>query len=705
MHIFYAGIKDKTTTGFYTHTGSYEPGGIDMKQTLFDKMRNRIKRNKGKGDDNIGKKVGSSTLLVEEIGRGAMGAVYLGYDTKLDRQVAVKVLIKEMFKDERQFELLKKLLVQEGRNLAKVKHKGVVEVHELDDEFPALIMELIENGEDLHSFLYRKKDSWGTTGFRLWFLSIMEQIAFALGAAHAQGVVHKDLKFSNVMIFKDTEGEWRIKVIDFGLAQNLMRIKLSHGTVLLGTPSYMAPEQWDDHWSLDARADVYSLGVMLYEILMQNDFQESDDYEVIQGNSKDSMYVHRKVGHLPIDQRTPFKFMLAADKSKRAGGMLEVVGVLRNLRLAITDRDKEAPGTSFRPPSVAADTTSAEASSHKMAEEAEAEFEENLVTPPPVNVPIDPPKPPKRYDKTMMGHVSAQLGSIEVSLDEPPDLASGSEPESASADAGTSFEVSLSEFEDSSHDFSGIDSELRQKQEATRKALLYGSAVVTIIFLIVLPFLYTHYNGSSEKKSDPAPELNYKAPKPKVMKPAPVMKASMKPKAMKPAPMVKKPVKPVITKIIPPKPLPPKPPKAGEMPSLKYTVYLFNQEDKWCRENDPHRADFDKMPLWRAWCLRKRAVQMYKRAANNPEIAIAFLDEVKAHLCFWEITFRRKGRYRVKDIDLTKECGRIKKLIYKRFTYYLKGRRIHAIDKYLTGRRPHRAKLRAAWKKAHPDPK
>lgn len=671
-----------------------------MKQTLFEQMKERIKFNKRKGDDNIGKKVGSSTLLVEEIGRGAMGAVYLGYDTKLDRRVAVKVLIKEMFKDPQQFEVLKRLLVQEGRNLAKVKHKGVVEVHELDDEFPALIMELIENGEDLHSFLYRKKDEWGSTGFRLWFLSIMEQIAFALGAAHSQGVVHKDLKFSNVMIFKDTEGEWRVKVIDFGLAQNLMRIKLSHGTVLLGTPSYMAPEQWDDHWSLDARADVYSFGVMLYEVLMQNDFQESDDYEVIKGNSKDSLFVQRKVGHLPIDQRTPFEFMLAVEKSKRAGGMLEVVGVLRNLRLAITYRDKEAPGTSFKLPSEVATPAPAEASSHKMAEAAEAEFEENLVTPAPVQVPSEPPIPQpkaKRYKETVLGHPGPD-GSMPLLATEE-GITSGPAAESS----GDSIDVSLSGLEEAPEDKDPVVFDFGEEEEESkgRSSLKWALLSALLIVLIGIPiaFHYIAKSGSQKvEEDDPAPELISKAKPRKVIKPAP---------AMKPAPMVKKPkaMKPVVTKITPKKPEPPKAPAAGEFPSLEYVKYLFKQKDEWCKKHDPKRDKFKILPVFRAWCLRKVAMKLYQKDRNNPEVAIAFLDEVRAHLCHWEMLFRRKGKYKVKDHDLTKECSRIKKLIYKRFPYYLKGSRIHAIDKYLQDRAPHRKKVREAWKKAHPDPK
>jgi serine/threonine protein kinase len=687
-----------------------------------------VEEGKSGADKNIGKTVGSSTILVKEIGRGAMGAVYLGYDSKLDRQVAVKVLLKECFTDNRQYEMLKKLLVDEGRALAKVKHRGIVEVYELDDGFPALIMELVDDGEDLNSFLYRKKAEWTTTGFRLWFLGIMEQIAFALSAAHSQGVVHKDLKFSNVMIFKDGEGEWRIKVIDFGLAQNLTHVKLSHGVMILGTPSYMAPEQWEDHWSLDAKADVYSLGVMLYEILMHCDFQSSEDVDIIKSNAKNSGYVQSRVGHLPIDQRTIFEFLLAVEKSNRAGGMLEVVGALRNLRLAIMHRDQEAPGSSFPPPKNGVSAEVAE-SFHAKVEAEQEKFESDLETPAPQvqenfyadieaavaaaqSAPLNEGAPVqvtpfiqyekdfvKRFDKTILGHGAVHAASDEVVNDAvvadavaaTENVASSSPSFDAPAFDATVFapQVAPAPLDEDAYEDLPL---LAFEEGGARDRKKFRFFLIVVIGIVLVGGLMFWWFPS--KKDDTTVKV---AEKPLIVAENPIKDGSGKQEDVPPTMLP-----PEKATLASTQPLPPLTLKAGVLPSLDSVIRLFRQEEEWCRKNDKRRSEFVKMPVWLAVCLHNRALDLYGRDREHPEVPIALLDEISARSCFYDLVYRKDQNYVVKDVPLARECEEIQENIRKKFTYFIKGEQFHRISAYLEDRRPHRLKIREDWKKTRP---
>ncbi|MCD6109637.1 serine/threonine protein kinase [bacterium] len=607
-----------------------------MKGTLYKEIKVAIDENRKKGDDpNIGKKVGSSTLLVEKIGQGAMGAVYLGYDDKLDRKVAVKVLLREMFSDEHQFEYLKGLLIQEGRNLARVRHSGIIVIHEVDADYPALIMEYIK-GMDFQTFLYSRREQWGKTAFKKWFISKMQEVAEALRYAHSHGLIHKDLKLSNVMISRDEDHKWtQIKVIDFGLAQDNRRIKLTDGEVVLGTPSYMAPEQWEDTWELDRRTDVFAFGVMLYEVLMEVDFHVHTEIPQIKADLKTSGFLESRVGHLPIDQRTVFELLLAISRIKRAGGMLEVIGLLKSLQLSLTHREKEFPGTSFPKPPILGEEKK------KVSSELKPRI-----------------KPPEKHEKTIIGNPSAEH---EVVVEEPKPI-----------------DESIDVF---------VNNIMDEATPATRSKLgwkgLLGS-IVLILLVGTIPYFYFRGEETTTKTQPTASN--------------PVI-SEMKSAPMNPQKIPAKPV--VITKITPPKPLPPKAPAKGQLPSLKYIMYLYQQEVTWCKKNDKYRNHYDQSRLWLTWCLRKRAMKMYMRDRENPETAIALLDEVKANMCFWEGLFRKSGKYKVKDLGLTKECKRIKSLIYKRFTYYISGKRLKDLSQYLQNRRSHRAKIRAKWKKTH----
>jgi TolB-like protein/Flp pilus assembly protein TadD len=201
--------------------------------------------------------------ILEKLGEGGMGEVYRATDTRLDRVVALKILPREFTEDETRlarFEL-------EARTLASLNHPGLVTIHSVEeaDGLHFLTMELV-SGKDLSQSIPRG-------GMLLeQFFEFANPLAEALTAAHDQGIVHRDLKPGNVMI---SEEGW-IKVVDFGLAKlrpEEDRIDPAHARTelltgegeLVGTVPYMSPEQLEGR-SLDPRSDIFSLGVMLYEM-------------------------------------------------------------------------------------------------------------------------------------------------------------------------------------------------------------------------------------------------------------------------------------------------------------------------------------------------------------------------------------------------------------------------------------------------------
>jgi serine/threonine protein kinase len=222
----------------------------------------------------IGQQFGNYRVL-SLLGEGGMGAVYLAEHPGIGRRVAVKVLHKQFSGDE---QLLGRLL-NEARAANAIRHPNIIEILDSgmrEDGVPYLVMELLE-GESLGSRIRRVgplslRDAVGFT----------YQTASALGAAHKKGIVHRDLKPDNLFIVPDAAEESgrvdadrlseRIKVLDFGIAKLQMpqpgdSVKTRTGT-LMGTPIYMSPEQCRGTKTVDHRTDVYSLGVIFFEMLV-----------------------------------------------------------------------------------------------------------------------------------------------------------------------------------------------------------------------------------------------------------------------------------------------------------------------------------------------------------------------------------------------------------------------------------------------------
>ncbi len=200
------------------------------------------------------------------LGQGGMGIVYKARHAYLKTQLAIKVILPDLVGNDPQ---LVTRFRQEALAAAAIRHQNVVSVTDygvIDGTVPFLVMEFVE-GEALHDLLAREKKLPPDRAFEM-----MAAVCAGVGAAHHQGIVHRDLKPLNIMICSDKQNiSQAVKILDFGLAkiksgELLGSFIQAQTTGLMGSPYYMAPEQWADE-EPDSRSDVYSLGVMLFQML------------------------------------------------------------------------------------------------------------------------------------------------------------------------------------------------------------------------------------------------------------------------------------------------------------------------------------------------------------------------------------------------------------------------------------------------------
>jgi serine/threonine-protein kinase len=219
-------------------------------------------------DSLIGATLAGRYEIVRRIGEGGMGAVYEARHAVIGKRVAVKVLL-EKFLTKSDFVAR---LLQEARLASSIGHENIVDVTDFgttDDGRSFVVMEFLD-GEALSQLIMREAPLPVERSLR-----IARQVASALGAAHAKGIYHRDVKPENVYLVRRGEADF-VKVVDFGISKAVKQggpeegaeaYRLTHTGLLLGTPLYMSPEQARGDEDLDHRVDIWALGVMMYECL------------------------------------------------------------------------------------------------------------------------------------------------------------------------------------------------------------------------------------------------------------------------------------------------------------------------------------------------------------------------------------------------------------------------------------------------------
>jgi serine/threonine protein kinase/Tfp pilus assembly protein PilF len=192
--------------------------------------------------------------IIEELGKGGMGRVYKALDKEVNEKIALKLIKPEIATDKKTIDRFR----NELKLARKIGHKNVCRMYDLNREEGAyyITMEYV-SGEDLKSFIRRSGMlSIGKS------ITIAKQICEGLSEAHRLGVVHRDLKPQNIMI--DSDGN--VRIMDFGIARSLKTKGITGSGIMIGTPEYMSPEQVEGK-DVDQRSDVYSLGVIMYEMV------------------------------------------------------------------------------------------------------------------------------------------------------------------------------------------------------------------------------------------------------------------------------------------------------------------------------------------------------------------------------------------------------------------------------------------------------
>jgi serine/threonine-protein kinase len=315
-------------------------------------------------DAMIGRTLGGKYRLVRVIGRGGMGAVFEAENVAIAKRFAVKMLDPEWAKDPG----VAGRFAREARAASAVDSEHIVSVVDAgsDDGCPYIAMELLR-GEDLGTRLRRE-----TRVAQRDALHITAQVLRGLVAAHDAGIVHRDLKPDNVLLVDRAGDANFVKIVDFGVSKvrrpdgDTTPLALTHRGVILGTPLYMAPEQARSLPDVDGRADLYSVGAILFECLTGRPPHVGESYEQILLSvcMQDAPDVRATAPGVPADVSAFVARALARERSERFSSAAEMLAALRVItpmdpavRPLSTEGGLATPPTSGGPQTEAAWTT------------------------------------------------------------------------------------------------------------------------------------------------------------------------------------------------------------------------------------------------------------------------------------------------------------------------------------------------------------
>ncbi|MGE5805156.1 MAG: protein kinase domain-containing protein [Ignavibacteria bacterium] len=276
-------------------------------------------------NDLIGKII-SHYMIIEQVGQGGMGVVYKAKDTKLDRPVAIKFLPVQLSSTEEN----KQRFMREAKSAAALNHSNILSIYEIDQQNGDMfiVMEFVE-GQTLRSYISNLTSGTGVPVMQA--IEWIEQLAQGLKSAHELNIIHRDIKTENIMISKDG----RLKIMDFGLAKLKSDSGITKTKTSLGTLSYMSPEQ-AQAIPADQRCDIWSLGVVFYEILtgelpFKAEHEAALLYLIVNEEPPLPSVLNRKI---PNQIDSIVKKMLEKDRNKRFQSMNEL---LTNLSIVKED--------------------------------------------------------------------------------------------------------------------------------------------------------------------------------------------------------------------------------------------------------------------------------------------------------------------------------------------------------------------------------